>query len=169
MVVEHNRRSIWRRPLRAPRDAPVGGRCGDMMELDGSKPTIDIRPHLSQHLHGIREQIWYYPVMRIHAMAWIQMRRISDDVYLPRGLTTMYSPSLIQAPLHLYLWTRAIAHWWCTWRPWSTELKDALGDRDLVNSEMHLESRIEWTQRSTPRPWSSEFGDALGSRDRVNS
>jgi len=45
---------------------------------------------------------------------------------------------------------------------------DALGDGDRVNSEMHLETEIEWTQRSTWRPGSSEFGDALGGHDRAN-
>jgi len=38
---------------------------------------------------------------------------------------------------------------------------------DRVNSEMHLEGRIEWTQRCTGRPWSSEFGDALWGSDRA--
>jgi len=31
----------------------------------------------------------------------------------------------------------------CTWRPGSSELRDALGGRDRVNSEMHLEARME--------------------------
>ena len=63
---------------------------------------------------------------------------------------------------------------------------DALGERDLLNSEMHLEAMIErvrsglaaagavervvvrlkmmieGTQRYTPRPISRKFGDALG-------
>jgi len=56
-----------------------------------------------------------------------------------------------------------------TWRPRSSELRDALGGRDWVNSEMHLETGIEWTQRCTGRLWSSEFQHALGGRDRVNS
>jgi len=46
---------------------------------------------------------------------------------------------------------------------------DALGDGDWVNSEMYLETEIEWTQRCTWRPKSSEFGDALGGRDRASS
>ena len=37
----------------------------------------------------------------------------------------------------------------CTLRPWSSEVGDAIGDRDWVNSEMHSELR------------SSEFSDAL--------
>ena len=47
MVDEHNRRSTWRRPLRAPRDVPLGGHCGDKMELESSGPTINNPPLLS--------------------------------------------------------------------------------------------------------------------------
>jgi len=43
-----------------------------------------------------------------------------------------------------------------------------LVDSDQVNSEIHLEGRIEWTQRCTGRPWLSEFGDALWGRDRAS-
>jgi hypothetical protein len=46
---------------------------------------------------------------------------------------------------------------------------DALGDGYQVNSEMHWEMEIEWTQRCTWKPWLSEFGYALGNWDRVNS
>jgi len=31
----------------------------------------------------------------------------------------------------------------CTWRPRSSELRDALGGQDRVNSEMPLEAEIE--------------------------
>jgi len=42
--------------------------------------------------------------------------------------------------------------------------RDALGGRDRVNWEMHLEAVIDRVWRWTGRPWSSEFGDALGGR-----
>jgi len=53
--------------------------------------------------------------------------------------------------------------WSYTWRLRSSELKEALGDRDQVNSEMHSEvgiehvwactkANIKWTQRCTWRP-----------------
>jgi len=48
--------------------------------------------------------------------------------------------------------------WRCTWRPRSSELRDALGGQDRVNSEIHLEAVIVRTWR----PESSEFGDTLG-------
>jgi len=57
----------------------------------------------------------------------------------------------------------------CPWMFRSSELGDALGGLNRVKSVMHLEARIEWTQRFTPRPWSSGFGDALGRRDWLNS
>jgi len=52
----------------------------------------------------------------------------------------------------------------CTWRLWSREFGDAIGDRDWVNSEMHWEAVIErlW------RPRLSELRDALGGRDRAS-
>jgi len=40
----------------------------------------------------------------------------------------------------------------CTWRSSSSELRDALGGQVRVNSEMHLETKIECTQRCTGRP-----------------
>jgi len=61
MVVEHNRRSTWTRSLRQLRDAPLGGCCGETMELDGREPTINTPPHLSQHPNGIDEKkgFWF--------------------------------------------------------------------------------------------------------------
>jgi hypothetical protein len=34
----------------------------------------------------------------------------------------------------------------CTWRPRSTELRDALGGRNRVSLDMHLEAEIEGTE-----------------------
>jgi len=59
--------------------------------------------------------------------------------------------------------------WSVTWRPWSIEFADALGGRDRASLEMHLEANIEWTENCTWRPWPIEFGDALGGRGRGNS
>jgi len=112
-------------------------------------------------------EIWYYSAVRIHSIAWIQMGWKWDDVYLPRGLPNVYSPSLSPPPLPLYLRIAAVAHYQCTWRPGWSKLREALGGRDRVISEMHLEVRIEWTQRYTLRPWSSEFSDALAGYDRA--
>jgi len=55
MVVEHNQRRTWRYPLREPRDAPLGGHCGEMTQIEGRVPTINIPAHLSLHPNGFRE------------------------------------------------------------------------------------------------------------------
>jgi hypothetical protein len=39
MVVEYNRSCTWRRPLRAPRDAPLGGRCAEIEGRESPPPT----------------------------------------------------------------------------------------------------------------------------------
>jgi len=57
----------------------------------------------------------------------------------------------------------------CTWRPRSSELRDALGGQDRVNSEIHSEAMIKRVWRCTWRPRLSELSDALGGRDWVNS
>jgi len=48
-------------------------------------------------------------------------------------------------------------NWRYTWRECSSELRDALGDRDRASLEMHLEAIL----MRTWRPSSSEFGDSL--------
>ena len=61
MVVRHNRRSTWTRPLRELGDALLGGHCGEMTELEGREPTINTPPHLSQHPNKIheKERFWF--------------------------------------------------------------------------------------------------------------
>jgi len=39
----------------------------------------------------------------------------------------------------------------CTWRPGSSEPRDALRGRDQASLKMHLEIEIEWTQRCIRR------------------
>jgi len=53
-------------------------------------------------------------------------------------------------------------------RPWSSELGDALGGRDRVNSEMHLEAMIERVWWCTWRPRWSHLRDELGGHDRAS-
>jgi len=59
--------------------------------------------------------------------------------------------------------------WECTWRPRSSELRDALGGPDRWSLEMHWEAMIERVWICTWRPRWSELSDALGGRDGVNS
>jgi len=53
LVVEYNRRSTTRHPLKEPTVAPLGGHCGEMMEPEGREPTINIPLPLSQHPNRI--------------------------------------------------------------------------------------------------------------------
>jgi hypothetical protein len=58
--------------------------------------------------------------------------------------------------------------WRCTWRPRSSELRNALGGRDRSSWEMHWEAVIEGVWRCNWRPRLSELRDALGGRDRAS-
>jgi len=55
----------------------------------------------------------------------------------------------------------------CAWRWQSSELRDALRDRNRATLEMHLEAVIERVWRCIWRPRLSELRDALGGRDRA--
>jgi hypothetical protein len=61
MVLEHNQRSTWTLPLRELRVAPLGGHCGETMELEGREPIINTLLHLSRHINGIheKESFWF--------------------------------------------------------------------------------------------------------------
>jgi len=52
--------------------------------------------------------------------------------------------------------------WRSPWTPWSGNFRDALGDRDRVDWEMHIEAKIQWTEKCAVRPWSSKIGGVLG-------
>jgi len=54
--------------------------------------------------------------------------------------------------------------WTCTWRPRSSELRNALGGRDRSGLEMHLQAMIERDWRSTWRRsiWRSWDDAVLG-------
>jgi len=60
MVVEHNRRSSWRPPLRKLRDAPFGGHCGETTKQEERESTINAPLHLSRHprRHCQKERFW---------------------------------------------------------------------------------------------------------------
>jgi len=47
-------------------------------------------------------------------------------------------------------------------------INDVLGGRDRASCEMHLEAKIEWTQRCTWSPGSNELSDTLRGRDRAS-
>jgi hypothetical protein len=49
----------------------------------------------------------------------------------------------------------------CTWRLGSSDFEDALGGRDRVNSDMHLEAVIDDVRRYTGRPGWIKIGGVL--------
>jgi len=51
--------------------------------------------------------------------------------------------------------------WRCNWRPWLSDIGDALGGRNWASFKIRLMPLIERLWRCTWRVWSSEFGDAL--------
>jgi len=97
------------------------------------------------------------------------------SVHLRYPWISIHLPSLIGNVLEGRHWASYELHreaeieWThrCTWRPRSSELRDALGGQVRVNTDMHLETKIEWTQRSTGRLGVSEFRDALAGYDRA--
>jgi len=178
MVLAHNWRSTWIRPMRELRDALLGGHYCKTMERE---PTINTPPHLLRHPHSIQKTGSGSKSVRI---SWEDMilpgvehrqnlrqsecdQRLGkiecvlslynkvrwkwDNVYLLRGLLVIYSPSLCPPPVPWYLCTTTIAPWWCTSRPSWSVLGEAVGDCDWVNSEMHVEAGIERVWRCISR------------------
>jgi len=95
------------------------------------------------------------------------------SVHLRYPCISGYLPSFLKDVLggRDWAWLETEIEWTerCPSRPRSSECRDEFGDRDRVNSEMHLEVGIEWGWRCIWRPRSSELRDASGGRDRVNS
>ena len=84
--------------------------------------------------------------------------------HLRSSCISIYPPSLLNDKLH-----PVVARVWrCTGRLWWSDFGDALGGRDGVNSEMHLEAVIDRVWRCTVRPRWGELRDALGGRDRAS-
>jgi len=71
-----------------------------------------------------------------------------EDIFQFHGLPNMYYPSLFPPPLPMNIRTFAITPWWCTGTLWSREFGDALGGRNRVSLEIHLDAVIEWTWRT---------------------
>jgi len=91
------------------------------------------------------------------------MLRVADS-------TSVTPVSLFSHRRSLTIYLEAIIElvWRCTWRPRSSELRDALGGRDRSSLEMHWEAVIERVWRCTSRPRMSELRDAFGGRDRAS-
>jgi len=104
-------------------------------------------------------------------MRWCLSTPGSPEYVLPVAQSTSItpvSPYTHHRSLTMYLEAVIERVERCTWRPGSSELRDALGGQDRVNSEIHSEAAIERVWRCTWRPRSSELRDALGGRDRAS-
>jgi len=95
------------------------------------------------------------------------MRWKWDNVYSLQGLPNIYSSSVCAPPLPLYHCTPAIACWGCTLRPGSSEYEYERGDRNWVNSEMHLQAVMEIVWICTWRLGSIELRDTLRCGNRA--
>ena len=101
-------------------------------------------------------------------MRWCLSTPGSPKYGLPVAQSTSISPvSLYTRNPSLTMYLEALIERVkrCTWRPRLCELRDALGGKDRVNSEIHCEALIEQVWRCTWRPRLSELRDALGGRD----
>ena len=183
LVVEHNWRSNWRRPLREPRDAPLESGCGETTELEGRGPSINISPHLSRHPNGIREAERFLLEERRKKVRRYNTTQPWESAQLPRS--TKSRKERVKTTVGrdrvctFVVWQDEMKMRWCLSTPGrsfhlrdpcislhpSSLLNHALGGRDRASSKLHLEVRIDWTQRDTLRPWASQFGDAIGDRD----
>ena len=125
-------------------------------------------PHNCADIRNLGQSEWDQKLGKIeYEFSLYDKRWKWDDVYLLRGVPNIYSPSLCPPPLPLYLGTTAVAPWrctwssvfethleteieWtqrCTWRPWLSEFRYALGDWDRASLEMHFEAMIVRTCR----------------------
>jgi hypothetical protein len=94
---------------------------------------------------------------------WTPNRTGNLDPFLT--LVTTVSPCTHHRTLTIYLEAKIELVWRCTWRPRSSELRDALGGRNRSSLELHWEAVIERLWRCTLRPRLSELRAALGGRD----
>jgi len=78
-------------------------------------------------------------------------------IYTPRHPVHLLYPCISVQPPSLLEDILDRARLRCTWRRRLSELRDALGDWDRVNSEMYLEAGIERVWRFSWRPWSCEL------------
>jgi len=185
MVIEHNRSSIWTRPLSIQtefmRKSGSGSRCIGIGWEDMILPGVEDPPNCMDPLN-LGQSEWDQKLGKIECVfsLYDKMRWKWDDVYvlpgsaeyiLPVTLSTSVtpvSPYTRRRSLKMYL--EAVIE--RVWRPWSS----VSGGRDRACLEMHLETEIEWTQmhleagiervwRCTWRPRSSELRDAHRSRN----
>ena len=87
-----------------------------------------------------------------------------ENVHLHYPCVSIHPPSLINDVLEGHDRASLEMHW----GPWSSEFEDALGRRNVMNSEVDLVAVMERVRWCTGRSWSSNCGDALWGRDRAS-
>jgi len=146
MVVEHNQRSIWRRPLRAQTEfvrknrsssRSLGRTWQDMIPPGRDNPRNCVDPDEMKMRWCLST-----PGSPEYVLSVAQHTSVTPECpYTHRRSLTINLEAMIK-------WTQR-----CAWRPESSELRDTLRGCDGASLEMHLEAEIEWTQRCTWRLW----------------
>jgi len=125
MVVEHNQRSTWARPLRELRDAPLGARRQRTHHQHSAAPLVRSKRNSSERavlawaVYESGEKIWYYPALRIHEVSDRPSQTKSWEIYSGylrcriwwdgNEMMSIYSLPLCPPPLPLYICTPAVA------------------------------------------------------------
>jgi len=134
--------------------------CGRNLRAIGCGPDDDNRVNLQIHSEAVIKQDW-----RSSWSPWLWepegLNRGSLEINLeavvePVSRCTCMPWSSKFGDMHLK------AKMVRTWRPQSNRFRDALGCRERVSLQIHLEAAIEWVWRCIRRPWSYELGGHTG-------
>ena len=184
MVVEHHRNSTWRLPSSKLRHAPLGGSCGDIQGRECPPSTLpctsrDIEMEFVRHSGSGSRSVgsgWEDMILpgredprncvspwSLGKSQWEQQLGKQECVFSLHNKMMSICPGVSQIytdrrPVHLHYCSISV-HLLLL-------VENVLGSCDRASLEMHLEAKIEWTERCTWRPWLSKFGDALRAYDR---
>jgi len=172
MVVEDTQRSTWTRPFRDLRDAPLGGRCGETMELDGREPTINAALQLSRHPNVTheKEQFWL-EARRNYARRYDTTPRWRSAQLCgsSKAWTERVRPKVGHDRVCIFIvYSDGMERRWCLSTPGSakymlpvtlsTSVTPASPYSRHSSLKMYLEAGIERVRRFTWRLWSCELG-----------
>jgi hypothetical protein len=95
----------------------------------------------------------------------------SPEFVLPMAQSPSNTPGYLYThcgSIMMYIWAVILRVKRCTWRPGSSELRDALGSQDQVNSVRYSMAMLECIWRFTWWLRSCEPRDPPGGRDRAS-
>jgi len=181
MVVEHDLRSKWRRPSSEPRDAPLGGCCGEMTEKEGRTLAINNPPHLSRHLYANDEGEQFYleerSKVRIYdtTRPWGSMQLHGST----KSRAEQVRPTVGKDRVSIFVvWQDEMKMRWCLSTTGSPEYILSSTHSTSITSgslftlrcsvTLNLEAVIERIWTCTWMSRSSELRDALGGHERAN-